>query len=375
MLLVRDDVPSSNVAVAEVVEKNKVMFAAAPHGGLARMWFHFQIFNNGQDPLPKTMSLILKHIQSMLGAGSGNFCPVIRYDDGKWERLPPGKIITRPDGHQTLEWQVKTPLPGKSLETAFCYPYGLNEFNTMLEDTGTYWKCDEIGVTGKGRSLFRLANSYGAESNCLPGVYLLARQHAGETSGAWVLDGALRSLAEMKVEFPVWCVPFVDMDGVIDGNYGKDSFPQDMNRSWGPHQPMRHEIMTVIRDLQIWKSRIIPEQSFIFDFHSPGANETGLYSFLFKEIPETAPFCKQLQDIGKALSPYSNENFVLRANYKPFSAWGNFQNLSEFAYHNLKVSAASFETSYYKAADKILTIDNYQEIGDIFARQIAKLVK
>ncbi|HCG24459.1 MAG TPA: hypothetical protein DE060_19545 [Lentisphaeria bacterium] len=373
MLQIQRTSESFNVAVAEIAisaDQCEVSFSGSPHGGIAALWFHFRIFNDGKDVLPSRMVLKLKHIMTMLGAGRGEFYPVIRYGEGEWKRLTDRIPSVREDGHRAVCWLADTPESGEYAEVAFCYPYGVKEFDTMLKDTGGYWTRDEIGVSAAGRSFFRISNCYGSESERRKGCYLFARQHAAETSGAWVLDGILRRLAERNVTFPVWCVPFADIDGVIDGNYGKDSFPQDINRSWGPHAPMRHENMVMIQDLNLWKLRVIPEDSAIFDFHSPGAAEKGVYSFLQKAVPADSRFYRWVQETGKALQPYSHDDFIKYGNYKKFAAWGGFYNLSEFAFNTLHISFASFETSYYEAGRQVLEIKDYRNIGAIFAERL-----
>lgn len=100
-----------------------------------------------------------------------------------------------------------------------------------------------------------------------------------------------------------------------------------------------------------------------------------VYSFLLKEIDEDAPLGRRLSELGKALGAYANEKFIHRAGYKPYSAWGNFYNLSEFAYHTLNIPATTFETSYYEAGEKVLTIEQYHKIGAIFAEQMCEFAK
>ncbi len=378
MLQIQKTSESFNAAAAEITLDGggcEVSFTGSPHGGIAALWFHFRIFNDGKDSLPPLMRLRLKHIMTMLGAGSGDFCPVIRYGEGQWKRLTEGTLCVREDGHRSVCWQVETPESGEYAELAFCYPYGFNEFETMLKDTGGYWKCSEIGVSTAGRSFLRISNCCGSESEKRKGCYLFARQHAAETSGAWVLDGILRRLAELNVTFPVWCVPFADIDGVVEGNYGKDSFPQDINRAWGPYAPMRHENMVMIQDLNLWKLRVIPEESAIFDFHSPGAAEKGVYSFLQKAVPADSRFYHWIQETGRALQPYSHEEFVKYGKYKKFAAWGDFYNLSEFAFNTLDISFASIETSYYEAGQQILEIKDYRKIGAIFAERLVSYLQ
>lgn len=364
---------NSNFAAAESsVEKEfcRIAFTPSPHNGIARLWFRCLVRNDGTETLPDQTRIVLKNIQGMLCCDKGIFVPVIRREDADWGRLGRGLRRILPDGRQQLEWTVKTPPPGGFLELAFCYPYDPEDLEKTLEETSGFWKKEEIGVTGSDRILYRLSNSCGNPDAPVAGVYLLARQHAGEVSGAWVLDGILRRLAERGTDLPVWCVPFADPDGVAQGDYGKDSFPQDMNRAWGPYAQMRNETREIAVDLRLWRRRIVPERSLVLDLHSPGADETGVYAYRPQHEQERKTAWKTellLRSLEKALGAAAAQPFQRTSGYKPYSAWGSFSNLGEFCLNSLSVPFASLETSYFEAGGRILDRSDYRRIGGAIA--------
>ncbi len=62
-------------------------------------------------------------------------------------------------------------------------------------------------------------------------VILTARHHACESTGNYVLEGMLEELLRHPLpDTTVFCVPFVDYDGVIRGDQGKSREPHDHNR-------------------------------------------------------------------------------------------------------------------------------------------------
>ncbi|MFO7937060.1 MAG: M14 family zinc carboxypeptidase [Kiritimatiellia bacterium] len=101
-----------------------------------------------------------------------------------------------------------------------------------------YIETGTLGVSRKGRPVER------ARFGCInkPPVYriwLSARHHANEMMASYVLEGALDAVLaddelgawmRDKVEFMV--VPFVDKDGVEDGDQGKNRKPHDHNRDY-----------------------------------------------------------------------------------------------------------------------------------------------
>lgn len=60
-----------------------------------------------------------------------------------------------------------------------------------------------------------------------------SRHHACESTGTYLMEGVLRTLVGHVPEgFKVVAVPFVDMDGVVDGDQGKNRAPHDQNRDY-----------------------------------------------------------------------------------------------------------------------------------------------
>ncbi len=367
MLKLIDTRPGMNVAApffSMEEEHIRFEFTPSPHGGLERLWFHFALQRQEGGNIPPITRLVMKNVNTMLYVETGDFRPVIRYSGESWQRLPVAEKQYRGDGYLSLCWTIET--PAKEVEVAFCYPYGQQQLDALLADTGGFWQADEIGVSGNGCPFFRLSNNCGDKNKRPYGLYLIARQHAMETSGAWVLDGLLRRLGELKCDIPVWAIPFAEPDAILKGDYGKDAFPQDMNRSWGPDVPMRHEVKTIMHDLLQWQERV-NENSLIMDFHSPGADEKQVYCHISEEIPETHPIHFQLRELQGALGNLAGEKFIHHARYKPYSAWGNFWGLDEYAMRTLGKTAVSIETSYFQAGSQILEIPNYQHIGKIIA--------
>ncbi len=358
-------VPHGNVTGVSVTEEAscvRVAFTAHPHGGPERLWFCFRVVPEDSALDDRPLHLTLSCVDTLLGASRlENIRPVIRSAGEDWRRLPSGETLQLPDGRRQLVWTL--PPPASALDVAFCYPYGLPELETALAECAGAWRSDVIGVSQEGRTIARLANDYGHPNNERPGVYIVARQHSGETPGSWVLDGLLRRLAERRANAPVtWAVPFADIDGVERGDYGKDAFPYDVNRAWGV-SPMRHETLTMQQDLGRWQYRCKP--ALVIDLHAPGACEAaGVYSF----VPRISRCLDHHRDalrwadaIGAALSSrYAAEPFARVADYP--SRWETSR-LTEYARDELGVCALGLEIPYALADGVLLGPAEYRDIG------------
>jgi len=367
--------PCANVRVLQVRSDGseaEVRFAADTHGGPESMWFYFKI----DDPSPAAeppanLTLTLHFFNNMLGGWNPETLrPVIREQGKQWFRLRAPVVERQPDGQDTLSWTI--PYPANVTEVALCYPYYRDELAQTLTAGRGYWQEDNIGLTQGGRLMPRLRNEIEEGCQACPnprGLYLLCRQHAGETPGAWVLDGMLTAFARAKpVNWCIWVVPFADLDGVHLGNYGKDAFPYDLNRAWG-QPPMRHETLVIQRDLARWSKRCKPE--LVLDLHAPGLSEnSGVYAFpMVGKTPEQEKSATAWSNVfQQAIGPeYADENFARRAAYA--SRWET-PRLTEHVRDVLHCTAVTIETPYAMCRDLVLTTKQYREIGQRLARAV-----
>ncbi len=376
-LQVRAKIPFGNARVLNVrtVEDTaEVRFTPDPHGGAEALWFRFRLVETRPDqPHPASARLILSHFQNILGGRDPAACrPVYKPEGKEWEHLRPGKLQLAPDGQHEAVWEMDYPAP--RTEVAFCFPYGPLELKQFIKRAKAYWRADAIGLTRQGRRLERLSNDYGAPGGDRPGLYFLARQHAGETPGSWALEGVLHEFARARPPFVIWSVPLADTDGIMRGDYGKDQYPLDINRAWG-NPPMRHETLVLQSDIGRWKERCQPVLA--IDFHAPGACETdGLYVYL--PHPEKHPEMREKtvkwanvieNDLGK---DYAAENFKREADYP--SRWDSPNAVSYFCGH-LGICALTVEVPYALAGNTLLTRKHYREAGKRIAAALLHTIR
>jgi hypothetical protein len=372
---VQNDFHGANACAIEPLvrgDTDVVRFAAAPHGGTEALWFHLRLVECSSRPL----ELVLTNVDTLLGNQLewANVRPVIRHANGAWERAAAPLVRELADGRHHAVWRLR-PLYD-SLEFAFCYPYSLGEMEVTRAAGNGYWSLDEIGVTAAGRRLPRLTNGYGRPGDRTPGVYLLARQHAGETPGSWVLDGLLRSAVDTvdPDSLRLWIVPLANLDGVLDGDYGKDPFPHDLNRAWTT-PPMRHEVLVMGGDMQRWSARCRP--SLAVDLHAPGATEAdGAYFFLPRaEAPEDQlAACRRATDaVIAALPPELVHQEPVRQPGYP-SRWDANGTVGNYVWERLGVPALSMETPYASSRGHLLTRSEYRRLGAALLQGICALI-
>ncbi len=97
-----------------------------------------------------------------------------------------------------------------------------------------------------------------------PVVLLTSRHHCCESTGTYLMEGILREFAHDPPKgFQIVAIPFVDYDGVLAGDPGKERLPHDHNRDY-IDQPIYSSIRA-IKDLSKREKIIVA-----LDLHSPG---------------------------------------------------------------------------------------------------------
>ncbi|MFW6189576.1 MAG: hypothetical protein ACOC7T_04005 [Planctomycetota bacterium] len=349
-----------------------VEFLSEPRTSPQPLWFHLRCRSSDETEV----RFEWVNADSCLGLGRREDLqrvrPVLRADDAGWRRTPAVGIEQTEKGAHRLVFS--SPGPCRRISAAFCYPYGPSDLRATLEKAGEAWKEEVIGLSGHGRLLQRLHSSGLHEE---AGCYVLARQHAGETPGSWVLDGLLRAVAEADSSDPVrgvdwWVVPFMDLDGVVEGDYGKDAMPRDFNRAWTP-MPMRPEVMSVQQDLRRFRSRA--GARLLLDLHGPGGAEKAVYHFLPRNDRPRAH-----REAGMSFTSYlagqlpeQDVESIARVPTYP-SRWSTDSTASTWVWDHLdETLGICIETTYQGLeADRWMEPADYRRLGGRFARAAAE---
>ncbi|MGB4728431.1 MAG: M14 family zinc carboxypeptidase, partial [Thermogutta sp.] len=158
--------------------------------------------------------------------------PAMKVGDGPWSWLGREKV---------RDTSFTVSLPENASEVRFCLavPYLEEDLRRFLNRhaNNPHLKVVEHCVTRKGRLTERL------HLGCLGKtpthrVLLACRHHACEMMASWVLEGLMEAVLTgpdaswfcNNVEFAI--VPFMDKDGVEDGDQGKNRRPHDHNRDY-----------------------------------------------------------------------------------------------------------------------------------------------
>lgn len=209
-------------------------------------------------------------------------------------------------------------------------------------------------------------------------VLLTCRHHAGESMANYVIEGILMEIMDFPESFRDFffqIVPFVDKDGVENGDQGKNRIPHDHNRDYGPQSiyPETKALMALCQKQQFHLT---------LDLHCPwlrGPNNEAIY-FVGKEHPRIQEgidrFSRLLSEEAPPHVPYDpNDNVPFgtswntSANYrqgKDFSRWSGECPWSPWC--------ISTEIPFANTHEHPLDGNAARDLGRAFARTIRRML-
>ncbi|WP_341501153.1 M14-type cytosolic carboxypeptidase [Gallaecimonas sp. GXIMD4217] len=193
-------------------------------------WFHFRVHAEAQQEL----------VMRITNAGGAAYSPkgwegyqaVASYDRHTWFRVP-----TSFDG-QTLTIE-------HTQEEAICYyayfaPYSWERHQDLLAaaQDGVLCKASHLGETLDGREMTLL--TVGDEASAKRKIWIIARQHPGETMAEWFMEGLLDRLLDdedgvaraLLKDNVFYIVPNMNPDGSVRGHLRTNALGMNLNREW-----------------------------------------------------------------------------------------------------------------------------------------------
>lgn len=376
MIQITDDFECGAVEEVRFLSPRHIVFHAPLRGSPQGMWFAFRIRGG------KGQSLTFEqgNVPQMLGAGGyGAVRPVVREGtDGEWRRLSDEQVRWELETH---EFRFTFTPQTEETYVAFCYPYGLSDLEAFLSRhrdhpelrTGTLCR------TGEGRDfpLLWLGETAAPDKHLCAFV---ARQHAGEVPGSYVLEGIMEAYLS-DTDAGEWCrrhltflvAPLIDLDGVVTGRYGKDRPPRDFNRDWCA-RPVHSEIRALIPALH----EITRQYAYCLfvDLHAPGPGDVSFWlpsrlSYGTPQWDETWNFGRHLEELAPAECPVKVEDYTFKT-----LNWS--QELYEctatyFQAFRYGVHASTLEISYHRhAGGGYVTPEGWRGLGYAFVEAMVR---
>lgn len=209
-----------------------------------RQWFYFRM----QGAEGRSCRIVVDNAgECTYAEGWRNYRAFASYDRKTWFRIPQ----TDYDG-QTLTITF-TPAQD-SVYLAYFEPYSWERHLDLLgwADASPWARVTDLGSTIEGRDLNAIV--VGASHDNRQQVWLIARQHPGETMAEWFIEGLLERLLDgadpvarrLRAATTLHIVPNMNPDGSVRGNLRTNAAGANLNREWlAPDRARSPEVAAV----------------------------------------------------------------------------------------------------------------------------------
>jgi hypothetical protein len=366
---VRADFEGGNVDAPAVLAPDHVSFAARRHTSPRPLWFSFCLL----DARAPAVRCDLRNADQCLGARAGwrTARPVFSADGHTWQRVARTEYVEETPDSGYFRFVV--PIVGPRTYVAYCYPYTTAALSALLASVPRRpdLRAGDLCLSAEGRTVPYLR--YGDHEAPNASVWVMARQHAGESPASYTMEGLIRFLSgddpaagEALAGTAFHLVPMVDPDGVFHGRYGKDEEPIDYNRDWRGH-PVRPEVHALVRAMRAAHER--HPLGLVLDLHASHHGDTECY--LFGQTPDDDPatvqqqerFLRLLAEEGPPGVGFQATDF--RPNLRPP------RSARDYLWRTLRVPVLTLEMSYHLAqSGEYLTPHHYRDFGGALGRAL-----
>ncbi len=235
---IRADFPGGNVLVKKV-DGDTIQLAPDLRGG--QPWFYWHFKAEARRPGRVTFAFARPPMIGVRG-------PAVSLDDGKsWHWLGADQVQYAPaagpdaPAERQDRFSFAFTEAGQKVRFAVAIPYLQHDLDEFLAANAAnrHLTRSVLTRTRLGRRPVELLQ-VGQPGDGRQAVLLTARHHACESMASFVLEGFVQEAlsaspagVEFRKKYVLYAVPFVDKDGVQQGDQGKNRLPHDHNRDYG----------------------------------------------------------------------------------------------------------------------------------------------
>ena len=208
-----------------------------------RQWFHFRL--QGVRGQQVRVRVVNAGTATYLGGWRG-YRAVASYDRQTWFR-----VATTYDGNELV---IEHEVAQDSIYYAYFEPYLWERHMTLLGRAGASPRARvvDLGPTVEGRDMNVVV--VGREGEGRKPLWVIARQHPGETMAEWFVEGMLDRLLDpadpiahrLLEQAVLHVVPNMNPDGSVRGNLRTNAAGANLNREWqAPSRERSPEVLAV----------------------------------------------------------------------------------------------------------------------------------
>lgn len=198
--------------------------------------------------------------------------PAVSLDQGKTWKWAGADAVS------DASFKFKVPADAEEVRFAFAFPYqqrDLEAFLTPLRNSPRLRR-ETLATTAKGRRVEALLLGQ-IDGNADHRIVLTCRHHCCESMASFVLEGVMNEILAdgddgkwLSQHAAFFIVPMVDLDGVEDGDQGKNRKPRDHNRDYAG-ESIYPQIKAIRERLPKWSDGKL---RLVIDLHCPAIRGT-----------------------------------------------------------------------------------------------------
>lgn len=371
MPLIFADFPGGNVKI-DSVKADTVYWQPDLKDNTSQDWFYW--YFAVESARAQRLTFVSTKRNVMTNAG-----PAISYDKGKrWQWLAKDFDAAR------NVFSVDLPGDGVQIRFSLAMPYLESNLQQFLNKSSISEKLqiDTLCITSGGRVVDRITLRP-VERQVKHKLLFTARHHACEMMANYVIEGMIEHLSDKVNGLGLECVfiPFVDKDGVEEGDQGKYRIPRDHNRDY--EGKSLYASTAAIREwVPLWSEGKL---RFALDIHCPWVkNENNEHIYFVGKA--SGALAEKEKDFARLLEKNRKgelEYFYELGGYMPFGeGWnvaGNYTQGKSFTSWASDIEGVEFsmalEFPYALNRDQIITAQNARSFGNDLGRAVVDWVQ
>ncbi|WP_298738274.1 M14-type cytosolic carboxypeptidase [uncultured Psychrobacter sp.] len=244
---------AGNIEVISLENKQDIQLSIRPDaGGEFFQWFNFRLSGEIGD----------HYVLNIMNAGEAsyvkgweNYQAVASYDREDWFRLP----TTYKDG----KLSITVDMAYDNIQIAYFAPYSYERHQDLLATVQMHplATLEHLGETLDKRdlTLVKIGNGDSSSDVNKRSIWIIARQHPGETMAEWLIEGLLYSLLDednatakqLLEKANVYIVPNMNPDGSVRGHLRTNAAGVNLNREWSnPSLERSPEVFHIINKME-----------------------------------------------------------------------------------------------------------------------------
>jgi len=256
---IRTDFPGGNLLVEENL--GQVVKVAQDQRTTKVPWFYWYFEARALKPGSVTFEFKKNDLETLNKVGMQG--PAISTDGGKTWRW------TARDEGGSHAFSHRFTKAGEVVRFSSTLPYVQSDLTAFLERNKGNPLLHQSVLTRSGKGREVLLIRIGEDGPGKEPVLLTGRQHANESVASYALEGFMQAALsktpaaeKFRKKYVLYAVPLTDLDGVEDGDQGKNRAPHDHNRDWSatPLYPETIALMALDKEKNF---------KFAIDFHCP----------------------------------------------------------------------------------------------------------